>query len=142
MDKKYLFDTNIISEYTRKIPNLQVVSLVEQNYKQACISSVTYFESLRGILSMNEGRRKMMFLDYFDSCVRNRYDIVPYDSAIADINASFFSVLTNQGKVPSLPDSMIAATALANNLILVTRNVKDFRYIQEVAPLKIENWFE
>jgi len=29
-----------------------------------------------------------------------------------------------------LPDAVIAATALQNGLVLVSRNVKDFKYIQ------------
>jgi len=36
---------------------------------------------------------------------------------------------------------MIAATALAHNMTLVTRNVKDFSNIAEITDLKIENWF-
>ena len=36
-------------------------------------------------------------------------------------------------------DLMIGITALENDLVLVTDNVKDFRYLQ---GLKIENWFE
>lgn len=36
----------------------------------------------------------------------------------------------------------IAATALANDLILVTRNTKDFEPIAKITPLKLENWFE
>ena len=35
---------------------------------------------------------------------------------------------------------MIAATAIANNLILVTRNVKDFESIREVSSLMLEDW--
>lgn len=33
----------------------------------------------------------------------------------------------------SLPDAMIAATAIANNLPLYTLNLKDFRYIPELT---------
>jgi len=37
------------------------------------------------------------------------------------------------------PDSLIAAATKANNLILVTRNVRHFDH---VAGLTVENWFE
>ena len=37
---------------------------------------------------------------------------------------------------------MIAATAISNNLILVTRNTADFEPIKEVSNLMTENWFE
>ena len=39
-------------------------------------------------------------------------------------------------------DTLIAATAIADNLILVTRNTADFKAISEVSPLMLENWFE
>ena len=37
---------------------------------------------------------------------------------------------------------MIAATAISNNLILVTRNISDFTDIAANSNLMIENWFE
>ncbi|WP_254846260.1 hypothetical protein [Sphingobacterium sp. CZ-UAM] len=36
-------------------------------------------------------------------------------------------------------DLIIAVTALENEFVLVTDNLKDFRYIKN---LKLENWFE
>lgn len=48
--------------------------------------------------------------------------------------------LESKGKRAPLADAMIAATAIANNLILVTRNVKDFESIREVSSLLIEDW--
>ena len=50
--------------------------------------------------------------------------------------------LESKGKRAPLADAMIAATAIADNLILVTRNVKDFESIREVSSLMIENWCE
>ena len=52
-----------------------------------------------------------------------------------------FGKLAIIGKKPPIQDSMIAATALAHNMTLVTRNVKDFSNISEITGLKIENWF-
>ena len=37
---------------------------------------------------------------------------------------------------------MIASIALANHMILVTRNIKHFAPIQEVSELIVENWFD
>ena len=53
-----------------------------------------------------------------------------------------FAVLTKNGTPLLYQDAQIAATAMANDLVLVTRNVKDFVAIQKYFPLKIENWFE
>jgi tRNA(fMet)-specific endonuclease VapC len=43
------------------------------------------------------------------------------------------------GKPPSLSDGQIAAIAKANGLILVTRNISDYK---EFLDLRIENWFD
>jgi tRNA(fMet)-specific endonuclease VapC len=44
----------------------------------------------------------------------------------------------NLGKIPSPIDSQIAAIAKTNDLVLVTRNIADFKDFD----LPIENWFE
>lgn len=46
--------------------------------------------------------------------------------------------LMNLGKIPSPIDSQIAAIAKTNDLVLVTRNIADFKDFD----LPIENWFE
>lgn len=48
------------------------------------------------------------------------------------------SRLRQHGITPPFIDGQIAAIAAVNNLILVTRNIKDFRFFSD---LKIENWF-
>ncbi len=50
-----------------------------------------------------------------------------------------YAKLESEGKAAPYQDSQIAATALAYNLILVTRNIKDFEGIAEFFPLKLEN---
>jgi len=42
------------------------------------------------------------------------------------------------GKPSAFADGQIAAIAKVNDLILVTRNITDFRYF---AGIEIENWF-
>ena len=46
------------------------------------------------------------------------------------------------GKPVPFSDSMIASIALANHMVLVTRNTRHFTAIQEVSNLQVENWFE
>ncbi len=38
-------------------------------------------------------------------------------------------------------DTQIAATAIANGMVLVTRNVSDFKTAKEKSFLNVENWF-
>ena len=68
------------------------------------------------------------------------YEIIPFDVHASWVLSDIRQRLESKGKRAPLADSMIAATAIANNLILVTRNVKDFENIREVSSLMIEDW--
>ncbi len=137
----YLLDTNIVSEPMRLTSNSHVSCLLDIRKKQCTISTITLYELLYGIYKMPNGKRKKDYRDYLNGYILRNYSMLPYDHHVATIHASVDALLTNIGKKPPFRDSMIAATALAHDLTLVTRNVKDFSSIAEIAPLKIENWF-
>ena len=67
-------------------------------------------------------------------------EIIPFDVHASWILSDIRQRLESKGKRAPLADAMIAATAIADNLILVTRNVKDFESIREVSSLMIEDW--
>ncbi len=140
----YLLDSNIVSEPTKPSPSQLVFDRLEKCTSNCSVSSVTLYEVVFGVLKMDDGNRKRRLMAYYQDLIFNKYvnQILPYDEKAAMINAHFDSVLRKRGYVTSTRDAMIAATALANNLTLVTRNIKDFKFIQEVTDLKIENWFE
>ncbi len=137
----YLLDTNIVSELTRSIPNQNVVKCFITNLQRSAISVITWYELIRGLLNKPEGKSKEFLKRFYYNDILKNMDILPYVINVADVNSFVNSRLVSMGRKPSLPDSMIAATAIVNNLTLVTRNVKDFQYIADIMPLKIENWF-
>ena len=63
-----------------------------------------------------------------------RFDIIPYDYKIARKTAEITAYLKREGRVIGLADVIIAATALVNELKLVTRNTKHF---SQIPNLKI-----
>lgn len=139
--KMYLLDTNIISEPSKPIPNLQVVEKITENIDYSCISSVVWAEVLSGIKCLPEGKRKEMLFDYITNQIQKLYEIIPFDDFAASIYSDIISRLKSKGIVPQKMDLMIASIAIANNLILVTRNTKDFEEIKNVSSLMLENWF-
>lgn len=140
--KMYLLDTNIISEPTKAKANPVVTEKILENIEYSCISSVVWTETLSGIKSLPDGNRKTMLLDYATNQIQKMYEILPFDDFAASIYSDLISRLQPKGKLPQKLDLMIASTAIANNLILVTRNTSDFQPIKEVSNLMLENWFE
>lgn len=138
----YLLDTNIISEPSKPIPNEKVLQKLADNLEYSCISSVTWTEILSGIKTMPDGKRKNSLFDYFIESVQKQFEILPFDASAANIYSDLYEQLKTKGKPAQRFDLMIAATAISNNLILVTRNVSDFTDITANSNLMIENWFE
>lgn len=140
--KMYLLDTNIISEPSKSMPDSAVTEKILENIEYSCISSIVWAELLSGIKSLPDGSRKVMLQEYATNQIQKMYDILPFDDFAASIYSDLISRLKPKGKLPPKLDLMIASTAIANNLILVTRNTVDFHSIKEVSNLMLENWFE
>lgn len=141
MPKIYLLDTNVISELTKPLQNQTVVTKIFQTQKQSVLCSVTWGEALYGVKGMPEGKRKDFIMDFYIDSVQKKYTFVDFDIHAASIYSDLKMRLEKIGKPAQELDLQIAACAISNNLILVTRNVKDFQNIQEVSNLMIENWF-
>ena len=137
----YLLDTNIISEPTKSSPSESVLNSIAENFDHSCICSVIWAEILTGIKTLANGKRKDALLNYYLNTIQKAYDILPFDSFAASIYSDLVERLKNKGNPLPKLDLMIAATAISNNLILVTRNTTDFEPINEVSNLMIENWF-
>lgn len=142
MKSIYLLDTNIISEPSKPVPNKNVVYKILANIEHSCISSVVWAETLSGIKSLPEGKRKDYLFDYAINQIQKFFNIIPFDDFAASIYSDLVSRLKPKAKTPAKLDLMIGSTAISNNLILVTRNTSDFKDIKEISNLMIENWFE
>lgn len=138
----YLLDTNIVSEPPKPMPDRKTVTNIETYSDFSAISSVVWYELLKGIYTLPEGSRKDKLMRYACDTVKYVYPIIPYDDHCAALHADIYARMMKNGTPVSPFDMQIAATALANNMILVTRNVKDFAPIQAEYSLCVENWFE
>lgn len=63
--------------------------------------------------------------------------LIPFDQASAEEFGRLRNLLRRQGIGVSPVDLMIAATALAHDLTLVTHNTSDF---QQIPALRLEDW--
>ncbi|MCQ2248808.1 MAG: PIN domain-containing protein [Treponema sp.] len=138
MNKIYLLDTNIVSEPTKKIPNENVLVQLESKTHLSAISIVTWAELLYGIENLPAGKRRTNIQDFVINHVNSLYEKIPFDEHASGIYAKVLYQYEKSGHTAKIHDLQIAATAIANGMILVTRNTKDFLPIE---GLMVENWF-
>lgn len=142
LKKVYLLDTNIISEPTKPLPQENILIALEEKGCFSQICAPVWFELWKGIDHLEEGKKKTYLENYAVEYIQKNFPILPYDSHCAHVHADIFARMQKNGTSVSPMDMQIAAVALANNLIIVTRNKKDFEPIQKEFSLLVENWFE
>ena len=136
----YLLDTNIISEVTKPAPNESIITNLEFHSGTCAISSITWFELLNGMELLQESPKKDKLRLFLNEYVEPSFPIFSFDSHAAKINADITSSLIPRGKQTPILDTQIASIAIANNLILVTKNTKDFSVFQDDFGLMVEEW--
>ncbi len=122
----YLIDTNVLSELRRKAPDTGVVEwFSDRSPATLHLSVLTLGEIRKGIEGIGNERRRQSLVDWLETDLRSFFTgrILSVDESVADR----WGRLVAQARRP-LPaiDSLLAATALEHDLVLVTRNVKDF----------------
>lgn len=142
MKKFYLLDTNVISEIRKPSPNQNVVLKFMKNKNFSDISAITWAESLTGLKRMPEGKKKEALSTFYNEIIYEQFEIIPFDQHAATIYSDLYPKFESIGKLPPEFDLQIASIAIANNMILVTRNTKYFTQIASVSNLMLENWWE
>lgn len=137
MTLKYLLDTNILSEPARPNPNTNVLRKLDIHKSEVVVSSVAVHELLYGCLRLPESKRRESLLNYIHESVLN-LPVLDYDLKAAQWHAQERSRLSKIGKTPAFVDSQIASIAYCNNLVLVTNNISDFEFFNDLI---VENWF-
>jgi toxin FitB len=126
---KALLDTCVISELVSPQPNRKVVEYVDAlDSEDIYLSVITIGEIVKGIEKLPKSRRKtdlQMWLKD-DLLVRFEGNIVALDTETLMKWGSLMAHLEATGRSMPAIDSLIAATALAKKMSLVTRNVIDF----------------
>jgi toxin FitB len=117
----YLADTNVISEFVSTAPHPLVMQWL-QSVELLAISAVTIEEAHFG-LAWHPNTRKLAL---FNAVVQRLHAVYPITESIAQRAGALRGQLQAQGITRSAPDMLIAATAQEHQLVVVTRNVRDF----------------
>lgn len=122
----YLLDTNVVSEIFRGAPDLQVRSFLAEQ-EDLWLSVIALHELEFGLNLLPRGRRREDLRTALSSYVEAYADsILPVTRAEAEQAALLRVQAQRGGRVLHLADALIAGTAIVHNLMLATRNVKDF----------------
>ena len=130
---KYLLDTNICIHLFRGQFNL-IEKFQEIHLGDCAISEITLAELTFGAENRLNPEKNQKIIDKFSEQVK----ILPIFNAIS-IYAKEKVRLRKKGIMISDFDLFIGATAVANELIMVTENVKEF---ERISSIEIENWVE
>jgi toxin FitB len=123
---KYLVDAYVLSEPTKPVPNDGVVRWLRRNELEIAVSAVVLGELRYGILLLPPGRRRKRLEEWFRQGVQTIQPL-DFDSHVAEAWAALLDRLRKRGLSMPVKDSLIAATALAHGLTMVTRNTSDYR---------------
>ncbi len=125
----YLLDTCVLSEFIRRQPDQRVIDWLDSIDEENCyISVITLGEIQRGIERLADSRRKTELLVWMNNGLRERFSdrLVSIDGPTMLMWGSLTARLESTGQPMGVMGSLIAASALQNNLILATRNSTDF----------------
>jgi toxin FitB len=125
---QWLLDTCVISELPKLAPNKPLLTWLQANANEALISAVTLGEIQYGIHRLEVGRNRNRLQTWFDA-ISSQFGArtLHTDDAVWLTWARLKSEAEQLGRPQEDLDLLIAATAQAHSLTLVTRNVRHFK---------------
>jgi len=122
---RYLVDANVLSEATKPRPDPRVVDWLTLRERDLVVDPIILGELRYGILLLPRGQRRNRLERWFDEGAA-RLQCVAWDSDTGLRWAKLLADLRAAGTAMPIKDSLIAATALANDLVIATLNLRDF----------------
>jgi toxin FitB len=126
---RLLLDTNVLSEVTKPRPEGRVLEWLDGLDEDRCfISVVSIAEIRRGVSLMDNGRKRDALVEWLASDLPQRFEhrVIPVEERVALAWGDLMGDAKRNGRGMSSMDGLIAATAIAHNLTLATRNIRDF----------------
>jgi predicted nucleic acid-binding protein len=129
---RYLVDTNVISEVAPTIAKSRpdLLAWMDSHSADLYLSAVTIAEISDGIAkAKREGaHRKASRLSEWLQALLHLYGsrVLTFDTAIAEIAGELSDLARGRGHSPGFADIAIAATARQHDLIILSRDQRDF----------------
>lgn len=134
--KRYLADTNVLSEVLKKRPHPQVMSrLAKLSPSSLFASEITRLELRFGTELHPQGEKLWAQVE---ARILPLATWLGFDQSSSIRTADLLASMQKAGTPIGPWDTCLAGTALAHGLTMVTRNVSHF---ERVPGLQVENWF-
>jgi tRNA(fMet)-specific endonuclease VapC len=130
----YALDTNTILDYFRGRGNVSA-RLLSIAPGEIALPAIVAYEVWVGVLGSRNARRRQIQYEQFLAVIQ----VLPFDLAVSRKAAEIRLALGRRGETIGPMDTLIAATALAHDATLITRNEREFGRVQ---GLKIANWHD
>ncbi len=130
---KYLFDTCTVSDFVKGQPNV-LARIKAISPALIAVSALTRMEVEYGLaLNADRARKLAPVLQAFFSTIST----LPFEVADALAAAAVRAALKTKGQPIAAYDVLIAGTALARGVVVVTSKVGEF---QRIGGLQVEDW--
>ena len=124
MGKRYLLDSNTVIDYIGGLYSANAVQWLNQIIDEEInVSVITKIEVLS--FDPDKDDNYPILIEFFEAAKI-------FELTHEIVNKT---ILIRQKQKIKLPDAVIAATALENGLVLVSRNTKDFKNIPELETV-------
>ncbi len=132
--KGYLLDTSVISAFApgRAALPAEIANFFRDNADKLFLCAITVQEIQKGAMKLrldsdNKSKKATALSHWLDSLIKQFSDrVLPIDAAVGRLAGVIEATATAKGRNPGFADVLIASTAKANGLILLTANLKHF----------------
>lgn len=129
----FLIDTNILIYKLKNMGNVNASFLKYQN-EPMFISVISYGELIFGAKKSKSVEKNLATVQI----IKSTFPILDIKPEIMEVFGETKAYLQKIGRITDDMDLLIASTAIANNLILITHNTKHFDHIPQ---LQFTDWF-
>ena len=131
----YCLDSNVVSDILRKEPSvMRHLEEALDNDDNLFISSIVYYEIVRGLKAANKTRMLKEFQNFYDNA---KHLYLDRDDLTTIYKAIEIYLQLHKGQMIEDNDIYIAAISMVNDCTLVTANTRHFG---RVEGLNFVNW--
>ena len=131
---RFLIDTNIIIYSLKKAGNVNN-NFLKYKDDEMSLSVISYGELVFGAKKSSSVEKNLKTVEN----IKSIFPLVDVTPDVMDVFGELKAKIQKTGRIIDDMDLLIASTAIAENMILVTHNTKHF---EKIPNLQIQDWFQ